>query len=187
MLISKTPRLVTRLFSSIVWTCESDPRLRITFDDGPHPDSTLYILELLEKRNQKATFFCLGKQVEKYPSLYQEIIYHGHQVGNHGYAHLSGWTTSTQDYLADVEKASRFIDSKYFRPAYGRMKPSQFAEIKKSHTVVLWDLMTWDFKKDVSAETVQNSVIKNATADSILLFHDQPHCLNKIEAALSIL
>lgn len=187
MFISKTPHLLKQLFPSVLWTCETDIHLRITFDDGPHPDSTPYILDLLDAHSKVATFFCLGKRVEKYPRLYQQIINRGHKIGNHGYEHLSGWTTSTTKYLEDIDRASQVIDSQYFRPAYGRMRLSQLSEIKKTYTVALWDIMTWDFKTSVTPESVCSRINSYATPESIILFHDQPKCLPKIKAALAIL
>lgn len=187
MLISKTPRFIKGIFPSILWTCETDPYLRITFDDGPHPESTPYILDLLDELSLKATFFCLGRQVEKYPALYKEIIGRGHKVGNHGYAHLSGWTTPTSTYLEDIKKASQVIDSEYFRPAYGRMRFSQFSEIKKNFKIALWDIMTWDFKESVTPDSIINRISTKADTKSILLFHDKPECVAKVRSALSTL
>lgn len=184
MYFKKTPSLVIKLFPSICWDCKSDQRLKLSFDDGPYPDSTPIILAKLKALNIKASFFCLGKQVKKYPDLYQRIIEDGHLAGNHGHEHISGWSTNKSDYLENIMMASNYISSEYYRPPYGRMTTGQLAQVKKSYKVVMWGLMPGDFDKDVTKEKLVHSINTSLTKDSIVVLHDRPDTIEKVSYAL---
>ena len=146
--------------------------LFLTFDDGPTPQITEWILALLRKYEAKATFFMVGKNVEKYPLLYQAIINEGHAVGNHTYSHVNGLKMFTSRYVAEVEKASQFIDSSLFRPPYGKLKPSQILRLRKKYKLIFWDFITRDFEAKLNVEE-SFSIIKDKTKrGSILVFHD---------------
>lgn len=173
MYLVKTPKAIQHLFKSVKWTCESDSHLRYTFDDGPHPESTPKVLDILDNINEKGTFFCNGKQAERFPELITLIKDKGHQIGNHGYAHISGWRTRTDDYLYDVAKANDHLNAKYFRPAYGKITWNQYQKLKKKYTIVLWDVMTGDFSPTVSSAIVKQRVDKYSQDNSIILFHDR--------------
>lgn len=184
MHLVNTPEFIQKAFPSIIWNSKSDPKLKITFDDGPHPESTPIILNLLEKKGLKATFFCVGANVIKYPKLFNEIIESGHGIGNHGYDHISGWTTPKKKYIEDAMKAAELIPSNYFRPPYGRISISQFKALKKQFKIVLWNVNSWDFSSRTDPEIVRNYVHTNLQNDSILLMHDKPSCLSKIQFVL---
>jgi len=144
----------------------------LTFDDGPCPTTTPQILEILRRYQLKATFFCVGDNVRKYPELFEQIKCEGHHVGNHTMYHLKGFGTSTEDYCNDVAEADAFIHSRLFRPPYGRVKPAQLKEIRKNYTVVMWDVITRDYNPKLSPEKIVRIVKKYARNGSIIVFHD---------------
>lgn len=144
----------------------------LTFDDGPCPTTTPQILEILRRYQLKATFFCVGDNVRKYPELFEQIKCEGHHVGNHTMHHLKGFGTSTETYCRDVAEANALIHSRLFRPPYGRVKPAQLKEIHKNYTVVMWDVITRDYNPKLSPEKIVRIVKKYARNGSIIVFHD---------------
>lgn len=184
MYLRKTPRLLKKVFSNIVWNSRDDHRLFLSFDDGPHPQSTHKILSILNDISQKATFFCLGENVIKYPKIFEDIINQGHQVGNHGYKHMSGWATSSSAYIQNLNRGKDVIKSHLFRPPYGRMTLNQYKTVQQDNQVVLWDLMPGDFDPSRSDEDIHQFIKKEVKKDSILVLHDRPHCIEKAERGL---
>jgi peptidoglycan-N-acetylglucosamine deacetylase len=156
--------------------------LYLTFDDGPHPESTLPLLDILSEKNIKALFFCDGRAAERYPELVDLIRSRGHLIGNHGYLHLDGWKTSTENYAADVSKAESFVSSRLFRPPYGRMKRRQYKLLKDRFKIVLWDIMPYDFDKDFGSDRALDVLVKKIRPGSIIVLHD-----NATSAAVKIL
>jgi len=154
MYFKQVPIVIKKLYRGVTWSSASDDKLLLTFDDGPHPDSTPQLLNLLQELNIKATFFCSGIQGEKHPELIEQIIAHGHQIGSHGYHHLSGWRTDNTDYVADVKKSKNFLKTDLFRPPYGRISPKQVKLIAKElgMKTVLWTHMPGDFDSSISRE-----------------------------------
>ncbi|WP_340075250.1 polysaccharide deacetylase family protein [Leptobacterium sp. I13] len=160
--------------------------LFITFDDGPTPGVTDWVLEELQKYNAKATFFCIGKNVTKHPELYHRIIHEGHAVGNHTHGHIKGWKTSVSDYIEDIEKASEIIDSKLFRPPYGEITIPKGRQLKKlGYKIIMWDVLAIDWKPQISPEKSVSNVIKNARNGSIIVFHDSIKASRNMKHALS--
>lgn len=186
----KTPWLVQRLFSSYVWKMpESEKNIYLTFDDGPHPVVTPFVLNVLEQYNAKATFFCIGKNVAQYPDIYRKTIKEGHSTGNHTQNHLNGWKTRTEKYLEDVAEAATIIKSNLFRPPYGRLKTSQAKGIETAINqgkikIIFWDVLSADFDAAVSPEQCLAHVINNARAGSIVVFHDSEKAFDKLKYAL---
>jgi peptidoglycan/xylan/chitin deacetylase (PgdA/CDA1 family) len=174
----KTPWLVQQFFLSYTWRMPAaDNAIYLTFDDGPHPTITPWVLDQLKKYNAQATFFCIGKNVAQHPDIYQRIITEGHAVGNHTQHHLNGWKTDTEAYLKDVAKASTIIDSTLFRPPYGKIKRRQAKSILHGNNlqkmqVIMWDVLSADFDKNMSPEKCLQHVMQHATAGSIIVFHD---------------
>jgi peptidoglycan-N-acetylglucosamine deacetylase len=167
------PTMWAQWFSGV--TCRVNTRSRklyLTFDDGPTPEITLRVLATLKLYQAKATFFCLGKQVEAHPDIYQWILDEGHSVGNHGYNHLEGLFTAKYTYLKDVARAGQIIQSPLFRPPYGKMTPQQLVAIRKKYRVILWDVLSYDFRASVSPESCLNRVIDHSRRGSIVVFHD---------------
>lgn len=181
----KPPKIGRLFYKDLIFKIPNEEnKIYLTFDDGPNPDITPFILETLSKFDAKATFFCLGKQVEKYPTLFEQIIAEGHQIGNHGFDHLNGWETKTEDYIKNAFKASEIIDSKLFRPPYGKMKVSQIKALKEHFKLVLWDVSAQDYLPNISAEKVVFNVINNTSEGSIIVMHDnlkvKPHLKNSL-------
>jgi len=144
----------------------------LSFDDGPDPSVTPVILDILERHNIKAMFFCCGQNAEQYPELVQMIIAAGHITGNHSYSHADGWKTTEKEYINDVEKASHYLSGKFFRPPYGRIRRSQYHILKRSYKIVFWDLMPYDFDKSFSWEESLRVLLKYIRPGSVIALHD---------------
>jgi peptidoglycan/xylan/chitin deacetylase (PgdA/CDA1 family) len=148
--------------------------LCLTFDDGPHPDTTQQLLDILEKHSVKAVFFCSGKAAEKYTDLVNLIIEKGHLIGNHGYDHLIGWRTINTKYFEEFRKAEQFTSSVLMRPPFGKIKLSQFRLLKKRYKIVFWDLIPYDFDKSFGAENTLKILKKKIRPGSVIVLHDKP-------------
>lgn len=170
---AKTLQWIQWFFRSITWRIPTTEKvIYLTFDDGPIPEVTPWVLETLAIFNAKATFFCIGDNVRKYPNIYKQILAKKHRVGNHTFNHLNGWRTWNKNYLANIDKCSEYVTSTLFRPPYGKLKPSQTRQIRKEYQVVLWDVLSGDFDAEITSEMCLENVIKNATKGSIIVFHD---------------
>ena len=155
--------------------------LYLTFDDGPDPDSTPELIDLLEKHNVRGLFFCDGRAAQKYPEIVELIISKGNTIGNHGFKHLDGWRTSTKTYMEDVSRANGFVNSLCFRPPYGRMKIGQYRKLKEKFRIVLWDIMPYDFDENFGRERSLQLLKKKIRPGSIIALHDTPASMaNKI-------
>lgn len=162
-------------------------KLFFTFDDGPNPEVTPLILDILEQFNAKATFFCLGENVEKNPELIKEIINRGHSIGNHSYNHIDGFKTSISNYLQNVEKASKIISSNLFRPPYGRITPFQYHKLKRKFRIIVWNSAADDWNKYLTPEKCIRKVMKNAKDGAIILMHDNIVAKERVTIALPFL
>ena len=172
----KTPWLIRKYYSECIWEIDTkEKNIYLTFDDGPHPEATLFVLEELKKYDAKATFFCIGENVKKYFEVYQQVIDAGHRIGNHTYHHLNGWKTKDEPYLEDVAEAAKIIDSNLFRPPYGRATKFQLSALKggKLNLIpIMWSVLSGDFDASIQTEDCYLNVIKNAKEGSIVVFHD---------------
>lgn len=169
----KTPEIAKKVFKKFEWNVNyKEKDIYLSFDDGPTPEITPWVLKTLELYNAKATFFCVGRSVEKYSSIYNDILEQGHEVGNHTYSHLNGWKTKTEEYVNDVRLAQKLIGSNLFRPPYGKLKPSQQKELSKEFRIVLWDVMSWDYHSKVSKEKCWDNVNSKTKRGNVVLFHD---------------
>jgi peptidoglycan/xylan/chitin deacetylase (PgdA/CDA1 family) len=185
MYLSKTPRLVKNLLSNFTWQIlTSEKVIFLTFDDGPIPEATPWVLEVLRGYNAKATFFCVGDNVRKYPEVFQQILSEGHAVGNHTFNHLKGWKTNTSDYLENVERCAEMVESPLFRPPYGALKPSQARLLKSNYRIVMWDVLSGDFDPKISPEQCLQNVLDNIQPGSIVLFHDSLKAETRMRFAL---
>ncbi|NNF23075.1 MAG: polysaccharide deacetylase family protein [Saprospiraceae bacterium] len=178
MFFTKIPKFLIRFFPSVLWRVHVSNAIYLTFDDGPNPASTPALLQTLEELNIKATFFCLGCHAEKYPELVSLIKKKGHTVASHGYNHISGWKTSTKTYIDNVNKASDYIPSNLFRPPFGKISLNQFRKLRKTHKIVMWDIMPGDFHPKISVSTCVSNIVKYIENGSIIVLHDAPD-LNK--------
>lgn len=151
---------------------KKERKIYLTFDDGPTSNHTNAILKLLKEYNAKATFFCSGESAEKHPELLQQIVNEGHSIGSHGFSHLNGLKTDNSVYFNDVEKCVNFVDSKLFRPPYGKIKRSQAKHLSKKYQIVFWSLLTEDYNPKLSKEKCLNNAIKRTKNGDIVVFHD---------------
>ena len=185
-----TDRILTGILrsvlpSSLLWKVDTAERkVFITFDDGPTPQLTTEILAILESYHARATFFCVGDNVVRYPDIFRQIIQSGHSVGNHSHHHLKGWYTSCSQYLEDVSQASKFLDSKLYRPPYGLITLRQVRELSKQFQVVMWSVLTRDFDPSVSREKCLEIAIRGTEPGAIIVFHDNLKASEKVLYAL---
>lgn len=159
----------------------------LTFDDGPDPQVTPQVLYLLNRFEAKATFFCLGQKVEKYPALFNEILAQGHSVGNHGYAHIDGFKCTNDEFLKNAEKGYFLTRSRLFRPPYGRMKPIQYQWAKRRYKIILWDIMSEDYNQETTASDIIHRVTSNITDGSIVVFHDTQQAQKNLFEVLPVI
>ena len=195
----KTPLVLKKIFTKRLWDIQDVPNaVYLTFDDGPTPEVTPWVLEQLKKYDAKATFFCIGKNVKKHSDLFRQIIEAGHKIGNHTNNHMNGWQTPTAKYLKNIQKAEttiqvnwpkdkldEFSRKKLFRPPYGKMKFSQAKEVlKKGYQIVMWDVLSADFDNSISPEKCTSNVLNNVANGSIIIFHDSLKAEKNLKHAL---
>jgi peptidoglycan-N-acetylglucosamine deacetylase len=185
MYLSKTPRIIQTLLSSYTWSIPTSEKvIYLTFDDGPIPEATPWVLDTLRTYGAKATFFCVGDNVRKHPGIFEQILAEGHAVGNHTFNHLKGWGTNNSDYLENVERCAQMVSSPLFRPPYGKLKPSQMRELRTQYKIVMWDVLSGDFDPGVSPEQCLQNVLENIQPGSIVLFHDSLKAETRMRFAL---
>lgn len=167
-------KLIQFFFPSIVWRKEnSENNIWLTFDDGPTPEVTPYILQVLKHEKIKATFFLVGEQIEKFPNLVNDILSDGHLIANHSYSHKNGWLTSKKKYLKDIKSCQELMpQNKLFRPPYGKITTAQISLLKAKYKIILWDVLSWDFSKKTTPKSVKQNVLKNTRNGSIIVFHN---------------
>lgn len=186
MRLITTPKILRMLYPSFLWEMpKGEKKLYLTFDDGPHPTITPQVLEILKKFNAKATFFCIGNNVNKYKETFELVKKEGHAVGSHTFNHERGWKTKTKDYVNSVIEANALIQSPLFRPPHGRIKFSQIRNLKKDFQIVAWTVISYDWDKSLSPDDCYNNVIKNAGDGSIIVFHDSEKAVNNMIPALT--
>ncbi len=195
-MFTKVPNFIQRVFPNIIWKKITDEKkIWLTFDDGPEKEVTEFILETLKKLNIKASFFLIGKNIQEFPELTKEIIKKGHIIGNHSFSHLNGFKSKNEEYIYDIELGQKLINEKLvemgitnkikiFRPPYGRILPRQIKRLKENYKIVMWDVFSWDFKKNISPEKIYNNVIDNVTEGSILVFHNNKKSLYNLKLTL---
>ena len=192
----KTPSFLKRMFPNYVWDIPANGKiLYLTFDDGPTPEITDWTLDVLKQHNAKATFFCIGNNIEKHPDIFLKIIDEGHSVGNHTYDHARGWKTKTDAYIEEVITTQKIIDLKIanrksgletlFRPPYGQITPTQGKRLLKlGYKIIMWDILAFDWTDDITNERCYQNVISKATSGSVIVFHDSIKASERMQYAL---
>jgi peptidoglycan/xylan/chitin deacetylase (PgdA/CDA1 family) len=175
--------------SGLVWKMPqaSVPTVYLTFDDGPHPIATPFVLEQLQAAEAKGTFFCIGKCVRDFPDIFQRIRVEGHSVGNHTFNHVNGWKTAPGAYLQEVAAARELIPSRMFRPPYGRISKLAARTLLRNEdpwTIYMWSLLSGDFDRSLSPEKCRDQVLKNLAPGSIVVFHDSAKAWDRLRIAL---
>jgi len=189
MYIIKTPFWLRLIYRSCIWRKTNQERvLYLSFDDGPHPEATPFVLAQLAYFNAKASFFCIGKNVQLYPEIYATIIAAGHVVGNHTQNHMNGWKNNTENYIADIQEATKVIDSNLFRPPYGRISFAQIKALRSDPSlpteIIMWDVLSGDFDTTIKGEQCAQNVIQHAGPGSIIVFHDSAKAMDRLRIAL---
>ena len=169
----QVPEILKSVIKNVVWRINpAEKVIYLTFDDGPNSRVTPLVLDILDRFEVKATFFCVGENVSRFPDVFDEVKRRGHTVGNHTFNHLKGFEYSTDDYVRNVKKASEFIDSRLFRPPHGQIKPSQIKALKDDYLIIMWDFITYDYDKRIEPEKIIAEVKKRSRNGSIVVFHD---------------
>lgn len=175
------------LYPSLTWNKDrSEKSIYLTFDDGPIPVVTPFVLNTLKKFNATATFFCIGENVQKHPEIYQQLLKEGHAVGNHTFNHLKGWKTDDKVYLDNIQKCAGLVQSSLFRPPYGKGTRSQYAALRPGYSIIMWDVLSGDFDTGLTPERCLKNVIKNTRTGSIVVFHDSLKAYERLEYALPL-
>ncbi len=188
----KTNSLIKKVFNNLVWDIpNSDKKIFLTFDDGPIPEITEWVLDILKSEEIKATFFCIGDNIKKHPEVYKRILAEGHQTGNHTFNHLNGWKTETNHYidnfkLCETECLKLNTEHSFlFRPPYGKIKPSQTKAIRNlGYKIIMWDVLSYDFDPNIIPEKCLKNVISNTEQGSIIVFHDSKKAEINLKFAL---
>lgn len=191
---TKTPFVVKKLFPNYIWEIPTNKKeLFLTFDDGPTPSVTDWVLDELKRFNAKATFFCIGNNVRQHPQLFHRILEENHSIGNHTHNHIKGWKTKTNDYLENVFDAEKTIKDQLessiqvnlFRPPYGQIKPTQGKKLMElGYKIVMWDVLSFDWEKTVSNQECFDTVISKSRNGSIIVFHDSLKASNNMKFTL---
>ncbi len=183
------PKLIKLLYPELIWDkATGDKRAFLSFDDGPTPEITTWVLDLLDKHQIKATFFCIGKNIAENPLIFEDILHRGHRVGNHTHNHLNGWKYSSSTYLKNSLKAAELIpenQGKLFRPPYGRITKSQIRNLKKwDYQIVMWSILSGDWDKKTSPEQCVKNCIDHLDKGNIFVFHDSKKAEKNLKGSL---
>lgn len=185
MFLIRPPRVYRWLFKDAVFRKdENDKTVYLTFDDGPTPEVSEMVLNLLQKEGVVATFFMLGKNARENPKLVDRTKELGHTIANHGMNHINGWNCSTADYIKNCEDGKKELISSLFRPPYGKLTLSQYKRIKENNTVVLWDIISGDFDSSLSLKEVENNVLNNVRSGSVIVMHDSKKAFANLKGSL---
>lgn len=179
------PGILRGLYPDAVWRFTPDkPEVYLTFDDGPVPEATPWILDALERENCKATFFCVGDNAERYPAIYRDLLAAGHRTGNHTHNHLQGLKTTSGNYIRNIEKAARVIRSQLFRPPHGLMSLRQYRYLAQRYRIIMWDIVAMDYHPSYNPDRIWRSVSGYVRNGSVITFHDSVKTIEKLKIAL---
>ena len=182
----KPPKIVRLFYPNLVWKNQTaTKKLWLTFDDGPHPDITPWILSVLNAEQVKATFFLVGRQIEEFPELVSEIKKNGHLIANHSYSHKNGWIADDSTYFQDIERCQKLMpENKLYRPPYGKLSFTQIQKLKKNYKLILWDVLSMDFSNSATASRIKNNVLNNVENGSIIVFHNNKKSFKNLKPVL---
>jgi len=185
MYLVKTPAFIQNLFPNFTWRIPTQEKvIYLTFDDGPIPEVTPWVIEQLAAFNAKATFFCVGDNVRKHPNIFRQLTEAGHSVGNHTFNHLNGWATDKLSYFHNIRHCAELVNSDLFRPPYGRLKPRQAQFLQRHYRIVMWDVLSGDFDPNISEEQCYDNIVQKAEAGSIIVLHDSLKAEEKLRSVL---
>ncbi len=169
----RPPKLLRRFYKESVWRMnKSEPVIYLTFDDGPIPILTPWVLDTLKEYGVKATFFCVGENIHKHPELFDRLKKEGHQIGNHTYNHVKGWQISKEAYFENIQKCQQLTQTNLFRPPYGRITKKQYKILRETYKVIFWDVLSYDYSKSINPEVCLRKSIKYTRQGSVIVFHD---------------
>ena len=190
-MLHQIPRWFQQIFPSYTWRVATlNKEIYLTFDDGPIPEITEWVLSVLNDFSIKATFFVVGQNVARHPAIFTKIVEGGHTIGNHTYHHLKGWGATTHSYLEDVDMCSKIVEANtgnvptLFRPPHGRIKPSQAKALRNNYKLIMWDTLTVDYDPSLQEEKCLGNSIKATTSGSIIVFHDSVKAEKKLKHVL---
>ena len=191
LLFTKTSPLLSALYPDCLWKVKEESKvIYLTFDDGPIPEITPWVLDCLQEHQAKATFFCIGKNVEAHPDIFKRIVDEGHAVGNHTFDHLNGWKTNNEAYFDNIAQCDATLakhgvaSGALFRPPYGKLTPAQYLQLKKIYKIIMWDVLSFDFDLSVTQEKVLDNVLQHTEPGSIIVMHDSLKAMDKVRYAL---
>jgi len=185
MHIVRPPLLFKTFYSKAIWRKKNkENNIYLTFDDGPIPEITPWVLDCLQEHQVKATFFCVGDNVKKHPEIFQRILNEGHAVGNHSYNHLKGWDHTLEEYLENIETCQELTKTSLFRPPYGKMTYAQYSALHKKYDIIMWDVLTGDYNARISKEQCLKYCIDNTRHGSIIVFHDNIKAIANLQYSL---
>lgn len=186
--LTKTSKLIKKIYSDYTWDIKDSKSgkktLYLTFDDGPTPEITDWVMEQLDNAGAKGTFFCIGEKVEHNPEMFLSLSENGHSIGNHTYSHLNGWDAKMDEYVKNIDQCEQLVPSNLFRPPYGKIKRSQAKIIKKRFRIIMWDVLSWDFRNSISPENCLKGVMNHAVSGSIIVFHDSLKAFQNLKYTL---
>jgi peptidoglycan/xylan/chitin deacetylase (PgdA/CDA1 family) len=181
----RLPKYLRCIYPNAIWNLPSDSKVvYLTFDDGPTPEVTEEVLQILENYQAKATFFCIGKNIEQHPELFKLVQTKAHHIGSHSYSHLNGWKSNAADFLNDYHKGRELAQSNLFRPPYGRLLLKPLQIIQKQDKVIMWDILSKDYNESLTPETVLNNILRNIKPGAIIVFHDSEKAKKNVLAVL---
>ncbi len=181
----RPPVFLTWFYPALTWhRSRAEKRIFLTFDDGPIPDVTPFVINTLKNYGIKATFFCVGENIKKHPDLFARLVENGHRIGNHTYNHLNGWQTPDDVYLQNTDRCQQLMHTNLFRPPYGRGRRSQYKRLRETYDIIMWDVLSGDFDVKLSPDKCLRNVIDHTRNGSIVVFHDNVKALPRITYAL---
>ena len=184
---ARIPRVVKWVYPECIWQGPNvENAVYLTFDDGPTPEITEWVLARLAEYQAKGTFFVIGNNVEKHPEIYQKLIAAGHSIGNHCYNHEKGWATDNETYFRSVDQTNYLIQSPLFRPPYGRIKKSQIKKLSEHYKIIMWDVLSHDYDQQLTPEECTENVLRNVRPGSIIVFHDSVKAWPNLKASLPV-